>query len=372
MSIYVHIPFCRSKCFYCGFYAVASLKLKEGFVRALCKEMDLRRRYLKEQEIKTLYWGGGTPSCLKEEEIRTIAGKLEENYCFAANAERSIEMNPEDMTGEKLDVLREVKFNRITVGVQSFHDDILKNVNRFHTARQVIDGIEKAVQAGFENIGIDLMLGLPGQTMKSVEEDLQQAVHLPITHVSVYMLSVDPSSVLEWRYRNGKFQPEPDEILAGKYSYACDYLKSHGFEHYEISNFAKNGCYSRHNLAYWQQKEYIGFGPAAHSYNSVSRQWNVASLKTYIESLDKDELSFQREELSHEDKYNEYIMTRFRTLWGVEYSFLENTYAEYWPHFRKKIVVYLRSGLAEEKEGTIRLTEKGWLVSDEIFCDLFV
>ena len=351
MGIYVHVPFCRSKCFYCGFYSVA---------------------YLPRQEMNTLYFGGGTPSYLERGELERIIRKLEENYSFIPGMERTIELNPEDLMPEKLQGIKDLGFNRLSIGVQSFSDEQLKRINRTHSACQAIDGIALAAGMGFDNISMDLIIGLPGQTEEELLGDVEKASCLPIEHLSVYMLSIDPNTVFEHMVKRGEFRLEDEEVIAGRYQRVCERLKELGFEHYEISNFARNGKYSRHNISYWQQRPYIGFGPSAHSYDLHSRQWNTANLKTYIDHLNEGTLSFEKEELKPVDLYNEYVMTGLRTMWGVEKQKLEGDYTMFWEQVRDQVLKYESSGDLVEEGGRWKISETGWVISDAILSDLFV
>lgn len=371
MGIYVHIPFCRSKCFYCGFYSVASLSYKDAFIKAVSREIRMRNDYLRSAEVDTLYLGGGTPSYLTETDLHFILDSLLETYCFVPGAEWTIEMNPEDITPSKLKALLQMGFNRLSIGVQSFREETLKKINRTHTALQVFKGLELARQSGFENISIDLIAGLPGQTRLSWEEDLKYAIDSGVTHISVYMLGIDEGSVFARQMERGLFQPPAEEELVSRYQSAVRKLTAAGYVHYEISNFARDGRYSRHNTAYWQQKEYVGFGPAAHSYDGVSRQWNISNVKIYCDSLDKDILPFDREELSCINKYNEYIMTGLRTMWGISLAFLQTEYPQMWEQRKDRLDHYREKKLAEKAGDNYRLTEAGWLISDTIFSDLF-
>ena len=372
MGIYVHVPFCRSKCFYCGFYSVASLTLKEAYLGAIEREIILRRGYLPRQEMNTLYFGGGTPSYLERGELERIIRKLEENYSFIPGMERTIELNPEDLMPEKLQGIKDLGFNRLSIGVQSFSDEQLKRINRTHSACQAIDGIALAAGMGFDNISMDLIIGLPGQTEEELLGDVEKASCLPIEHLSVYMLSIDPNTVFEHMVKRGEFRLEDEEVIAGRYQRVCERLKELGFEHYEISNFARNGKYSRHNTSYWQQRPYIGFGPSAHSYDLHSRQWNTANLKTYIDHLNEGTLSFEKEELKPVDLYNEYVMTGLRTMWGVEKQKLEGDYTMFWEQVRDQVLKYESSGDLVEEGGRWKISETGWVISDAILSDLFV
>lgn len=372
MSIYVHVPFCRSKCFYCGFYSVASVAFKEAYVNALCREIDLRKDYLPVKDMTTLYFGGGTPSYLSLAELERIIGKLSGNYHFLPSAERTIEVNPEDACPDKLKGFYQLGFNRLSIGIQTFGEDALKRINRTHTVKMAVESVENAVNAGFDNISIDLILGLPGSSAENLDYDLRMALQLPVTHISVYMLSVDPGSVFEKQLAKGGFTGASDDVLAEYYQIASNVLTENGFEHYEISNFARGQKYAVHNMNYWQQKAYIGFGPAAHSYDLVSRQWNIAQIKTYIECLNNNNLNFEREELSDSELYNEYIMTRLRTMWGADLRILEKRYVRYWNQQQQKVNAYIQKGLMKKEQGKLILTEEGWLLSDAIYSDLFI
>lgn len=371
MGIYVHIPFCRQKCFYCGFYSVASPDLKESYTEALCREIELRKTYLKAREIPTLYFGGGTPSFLSSSLLEKIVRKIETTWQLAEDAERTIEMNPEDAQREKLQAFRQLGFNRLSIGVQSFNDTLLQRINRRHSGKDARMAVERAAAAGFDNIGIDLIIGLPGSSPKEIKDDLEIVKYLPITHISVYILSIDSNTVLERLLEKGQYQPEDDDVLAENYLNVADYLKNIGFEHYEISNFAKKSKYSIHNTAYWQQKEYIGLGASAHSFNGDSRQWNIARIDEYIKSLNNNCLNFEKELLTKRDKYNEYLMTTLRTVWGCEVDRLKELSPAGWEKSMKIFQEYIRDGYAIFRNGKIRLTVKGWLISDRIFSSLF-
>lgn len=256
--------------------------------------------------------------------------------------------------------------------MQSFSDEQLKRINRTHSARQAMDGIALAAGMGFDNISMDLIIGLPGQTEEELLGDVEKASCLPIVHLSVYILSIDSNTVFEHMVKRGEFRLEDEEVMAGRYQRVCERLKELGFEHYEISNFARNGKYSRHNTSYWQQKPYIGFGPSAHSYDLHSRQWNTANLKTYIDHLNEGTLSFEKEELKPVDLYNEYVMTSLRTMWGMEKQKLEGNYTVFWEQVQEQVRKYERSGDLVEEGGRWKISETGWVISDAILSDLFV
>lgn len=347
------------------------MQLKEKYIQALCREMELRKGYLQTDEVRTLYFGGGTPSCLSLDEMSQIIFNLENNYHLTSDAERTIEVNPEDVDRVKLLGWLELGFNRLSMGVQSFHDAVLKGINRRHTAAQAVAAVEEAYRCGFRNISIDLMLGLPGSTDLDLRQDLEIVRRLPVEHAAVYLLSVEPGTVLEHRCRKGTFSPEDEDCLAEKYLMVAEYLKDIGFEHYEISNFARNFNYSLHNTAYWQQQKYIGLGAAAHSYDGRSRQWNIAHIKNYIDSLDQGILNFEKEELTLKDHFNEYLMTSLRTKWGIKRTELEMRFPQYGSGLQIRMAPYLERGLVAEQNGHWVCSERGWLLSDSIFADLF-
>lgn len=372
MGLYVHIPFCRNKCFYCGFYSVASLQLKEAYLKALLLEMEIRKEEGWQEPFETLYFGGGTPSYLENEELERLLNHIQKQWSLSPALEASIEVNPEDVTKEKLQALRQMGFNRLTIGVQSFDDAVLRRIHRNHTAQEAKDAIEMAQTCGFENLGIDLIIGLPGSNQWQLEQELKYVNSLGIDHVSVYILSLDSNSVFEKLSEKGKFHPLAEDELIRQYLYASDCLKESGYEHYEISNFAKNFKYSRHNLSYWQQKPYLGLGAAAHSYDLVSRQWNISHLKRYINGLNNGVLEFEKEVLTQENKFNEYLMTNLRTMWGIDLNYLKHYFFTAWPLLSRKLEQYEFSGWAKREGERWRLTEQAWLVSDSILGELFV
>ncbi len=372
MGIYVHVPFCRSKCYYCGFYSLASSSWKKEYVEALVREIRMRKNYLGGEPVRTLYFGGGTPSWLAADELEAIVAALEEHFGLGAVTEQTLEANPEDVVTEKLRLWKDLGFNRLSMGIQSFNEEVLRRMNRAHSSQQAIQAVERAARCGFENISIDLMIGFPGDDCRNWQEELKEVNYLPVSHVSVYMLSIDSNTVFEKLWRKGQFKPLDEDAMADQYLWVSGYLKSIGFEHYEISNFAKNSKYSVHNTSYWQQKKYIGFGPAAHSFDLVSRQWNVAHLKNYIDALNRGCLDFEKELLTEKDQYNEYLMTNLRTRWGISPAYLQARFPEFWKTAVSKWPLYEKNGWVRTDERRICLTEKGWLVSDELFRELFI
>lgn len=369
MGIYVHIPFCRNRCFYCGFYSSASLRGKDAYLKALSKEMVMRTDYLANNLHDTLYFGGGTPSCLDVNDLEFLLQNIHSAYNISEKAEITIEANPEDQS--KFADFKKLGFNRLSIGIQSFDDAVLRQINRRHDSRQAMEAIKMAFAAGFENVSIDFIVGLPGQTINDVQSTMAKVQNLPVSHVSIYMLSMDSNSVMTKMCQKGKFVPPDDDLLADFYDEACEDLEKLGFEHYEISNFARNGMYSRHNTSYWQQKPYLGVGAAAHSYDGNSRQWNIDSIHEYTEAVMQNEIPAEKEALSENDKYNELIMTRLRTMWGLDLGDVVDMYPQQWQQAQNELNRYILQNYAYIRNNRLFLTRRGWLASDAVFSDLF-
>ncbi|MDR2414637.1 MAG: radical SAM family heme chaperone HemW, partial [Odoribacteraceae bacterium] len=325
-GIYVHVPFCRGKCDYCGFYSVASPAWKGLYLEALEREIRERAPGFPSRRAGTLYLGGGTPSLLAPAELGRVVEALERELEFDATAERTLEANPEDVSRENLAAWRSLGFNRLSIGAQSFSDDILRLVGRRHPARQAIDAVFAAASAGFENVSVDLIVGLPGQGDKEIRRDVEILAGLPACHASVYLLSVDAGSILEARARKGELSLPDDDAQATRFARVSEWLSAAGFEHYEISNFARDGRYARHNTAYWQRGLYAGFGPAAHSFDGQSRRWNIAHVKRYASAALSGAPCFEEEVLSAADRYNEYAMTSLRVTWGASLRVLQEEF----------------------------------------------
>jgi oxygen-independent coproporphyrinogen-3 oxidase len=334
--------------------------------------MELRTAYLGKTVPETLYLGGGTPSFLSIPELERVVSALHKHYAFPVGTERTLEANPEDLTPDRLGAWKALGFNRLSIGIQTFDDAVLKRIGRSHSAAQAIAGLEQVAAAGYENVSVDLILGLPGSASAHVWADLELLDRFPVSHLSVYMLGIDPGSVFEKQQAAGKLSLPAEEETVALFLHVSERLKERGFEHYEISNFARNQAYSRHNTRYWQQKPYLGLGPSAHSYDGASRQWNSSRLNTYIDSLNKGILIFEREELTCFDRYNEYVMTSLRTMWGAEWDVFKNTPGDIAPNQEERLAFYIENDWAKKEAGRFILTEAGWLVSDRIFSELFV
>ena len=372
-GIYLHIPFCKHKCNYCNFFSVASKQYREVFVDALLKEMVARSGYLNGEEVNTVYFGGGTPSMLSVEELNRIIGSLKKYFLLSPDLEITLEANPDDLTDDKVKALKEdTPVNRFSIGVQSFHDDDLLYLDRIHNGKDAINALERVLKAGFKNLTIDLIYGIPGLTQEKWKKNLDLFFSYDIPHLSSYSLTVEPKTALAVQIKKRK-KIEPDEELAIKhFELLTAETSRHGYVHYEISNFAKKGFYSKHNSIYWLGGHYLGLGPSAHSFNGVSRQWNVASVKKYVESDKVEKIIDEKEILTIEQRFNEYVMTSLRTVWGCDMEHVRNVFGgTYVDHFVKEIKKYLDQGFVKKNGSRYLLTEKGKLFADGIASDLF-
>ncbi len=371
-GIYIHIPFCKHKCNYCNFFSVASVKYRDVFVASLLREMEMRKDYLKEAVVNTLYFGGGTPSLLTVDEINTILSKADELFNLNSDLEITLEANPDDLSLEKVKSLKkETPINRFSIGVQSFFDDDLQYLDRQHTAAQAKQAIENVQTAGFENITIDLIYGIPGLTPEKWNKNLDIFFSYRIPHLSSYSLTVEPKTALQHQIKKHK-RAEVDEVLSIRhFEILMEKIKQNDFVHYEISNFAKQGFYSKHNSIYWLGDHYLGLGPSAHSFNGVSRQWNVALLKKYIDSDVVEKMVAEKEVLTTEQLFNEYIMTSLRTSWGCDSEHINNVFgAEYANYFTKNIKPFLSEGKVDRYGNRYILTNHGKLFADGIAMEL--
>ena len=370
-GIYIHIPFCKRRCIYCDFFSTTQSEKKSAYVHALCQELDMRKDYLEGEDIETIYLGGGTPSQLTQKELEEIFSSLYNIYKVKENAEITLEANPDDLTPEYIHMLRTLPINRISMGIQTFQEETLKLLHRRHTARQAIEAVKHCREAGFQNISIDLMYGLPGETLETWKEDLQQAIALHPEHISAYHLIYEEGTAL-WKLREQKQVEEADEDLSVTlFKTLIEELTHAGYEHYEISNFCLPGLHSRHNSSYWTGKKYLGCGPSAHSFNGTSRQWNVASLDQYIQSIQQGELDYEIEELDIYTRYNDFVITTIRTHWGMSLSHLRSTYGEnLYQYCLRMAKPHLEQGVLEIKEDTLKLTKEGIFISDGIMSDL--
>jgi oxygen-independent coproporphyrinogen-3 oxidase len=370
-GIYVHIPFCRKACHYCNFHFSTSVQLMNGFVEALLKEIELQKHYIAEP-VSTVYFGGGTPSILSVADLRRILEKLHYTFTINPDAEITIEANPDDITSEKAQQWKMLGINRLSIGVQSFYEEDLQWMNRAHNAAQAINSIHTVQQAGFDNLTIDLIYGTPTLSDAHWQKNVQQAINLNISHLSCYALTVEPKTALDKMIKQNKIANVESDKQARHFELLMQWMNEAGYEHYEISNFARPGYRSKHNSSYWQSKPYLGLGPSAHSFNGHSRQWNVANNALYITSLEQNTLQFEVEELTPQQQLNEYIMTSLRTAEGlnlmkVRDEFGEESYTDLLstarPYFNNKTLIQTGDHLI--------LTAGGKLLADGIASDLF-
>ena len=370
-GIYLHIPFCKKRCIYCDFFSTTRKEQKTAYIRALCHELTDRKDYLKGEPIETIYLGGGTPSQLAKEDFEAIFSHIYKVYKVTPNAEITLEANPDDLTSEYISMLRTFPFNRISMGIQTFQETTLKQLQRRHTADQAIRAFQGCRTAGFQNISIDLMYGLPGETLTSWKKDLKQALSLHPEHISAYHLIYEEGTPL-WKLREQHKVEEADEDLSvSLFGTLIDELTTAGYEHYEISNFCRPDKYSRHNTSYWRGIPYLGCGPSAHSFNGTTREWNVSSIDLYIKGIEGDRRNFETENLDQTTRYNEFIITTIRTVWGTPIEKLKQEFGnELWEYCRKMSAPYLENGKLEIHEGALRLTREGIFISDSIMSDL--
>lgn len=370
-GIYIHIPFCKTRCIYCDFYSTTRSELKLHYIRALCRELTERKEYLKGEAVETIYFGGGTPSQLSEEDFKEIFKTIEQVYGTEEAKEITLEANPDDLTEEYTGMLSTLPFNRISMGIQTFDDTTLQLLNRRHNAAQAIEAVGRCRRAGFRNISIDLIYGLPGETDERWKRDLQQAVSLEVEHISAYHLTYEEGTPIYAMLQSHRICEVDEESSVHFFSALIDALTAAGYEHYEISNFCKPGMYSRHNTSYWRGIPYLGCGPSAHSFNTLTREWNVASLEKYMRSIEEGHREFETEYRDIATRYNECIMTAIRTMWGVPMQYVEQTFgAELWQYCMDMASPYLKSGKLELKDDYLCLTREGIFTSDGIISDL--
>ncbi|MBQ2344427.1 MAG: radical SAM family heme chaperone HemW [Prevotella sp.] len=377
-GLYIHIPFCKSRCIYCGFYSTTHLSLRDSYVSALCHEMEMRSRNVLFQQLSTIYIGGGTPSQLSISHLHDIFKCIDNHFHVDDDAEITIECNPDDVTPSFAEALIELPINRVSMGVQTFNDERLKFLRRRHSSEQVLEAIERLRKVGIGNISIDLMFGFPNETLEEWESDIEQALNLHVEHISAYSLMYEEGTPLynirSKQIENGLVnQDEEDELSVKMYELLMEKLEKAGFEHYEISNFAlkkEHGSYrSRHNSSYWQGIPYLGIGAAAHSYDIDSRQWNVADIQQYIQVIQRGEIPAEREFLTDDLRYNDLVTTAMRTREGIALNQLKDKYKDY---LLKQAQNHITYGLLTLIDKSIALTKKGLFVSDSVMSDLML
>ncbi|MBL7473857.1 radical SAM family heme chaperone HemW [Robertkochia sediminum] len=379
-GIYIHIPFCRQACHYCDFHFSTSMKHKEEMIEALMTEIALRKDEMNGEIVETIYFGGGTPSRLSPQELEQIIGEVYKHHAVAEAIELTIEVNPDDLIeGDPDKLLQEYKaigVNRLSIGIQSFREEDLKLMNRAHNAGEALKCLETATKY-FDNISVDLIYGIPGLSDEAWKQNIETALSFGIPHISSYALTVEPKTALEHFIKKGVIDDPSDDQAARQFDILVEALGKHGFVHYELSNFGNPGYFSINNSAYWQGKKYLGIGPSAHSYDGTTRSWNIASNPKYIKSLQQGELPLERETLTMKDRYNEYLMTGLRTIWGVS---IDRIRSEFGPAFSDHLLeqsqAHIREGYLklEEDEGEtlLKTTAKGKFLADGLASDLFL
>lgn len=372
-GIYIHIPFCKQKCHYCNFYSTASQKHYSAFVKALLREIEHRHPYLQGQEINTIYFGGGTPSLLQNDDFYSIQQALQRTFNISKDAEITFEANPDDVNEDFLEGLKTTFVNRLSMGVQSFFSDDLHYLNRVHDGHQALSAIKLAQQAGFDRITIDLIYGIPTLTEEKWLDNLYTFFETGLTHLSAYALTVEPRTALAQLIDKGKYTPVDEVQSTRHFEILLQKMEERGFVHYEISNFALPGHYSRHNSTYWLGGHYLGLGPSAHSFNGLSREWNVSNLAQYVQNSVSNSSVEEKEVLSLVQRVNEYIMTSLRTSWGCDLEHVRNVFgAAYADYLLRATAGDIERGHLYMKEDKLFLTNQGKLFADGIAANLFL
>lgn len=371
-GLYLHIPFCKQACYYCDFHFSTNQSQKAELVEQISHELYLQRNYLQGEPIETIYFGGGTPSLLTPKDLEILFSSIYKYYPVAENPEITLEANPDDLTPEKLTEIRLAGINRLSIGIQSFDEKILRFLNRAHTAQEALLCLDAAQEAGISNLSIDLIYSIPGQDDDVLRKNLAAAMKLKPTHISAYSLTLEEKTVFGRWANHGKLTAMEENLSASQFEMVMDTLTHHGYRHYEISNFCLPGFESKHNTSYWQQKKYLGLGPSAHSFDKDSRQFNISNNPLYVKALLDDRIPFEREVLTRENKINEYLFTSLRTDRGCSLTYLSKQ-LQY--DLAKNNSRYLDQ-LAKEKlieitDETLVLTRAGKLIADRIASDLF-
>jgi len=372
-GIYIHVPFCKKLCFYCDFYHIISQEDYSAFIDALIKEASMRKDYLGNETVSTIYLGGGTPSVFSIKELGTILNHIYKLFKVSEDCEITIELNPDDIQPAYLTGLKNHNINRISLGIQSWRDSDLKMLNRRHDSAQAVTALKDTLNAGFENVTIDLIYGLPGMSLQDWASNLYFSFSFNIQHLSAYHLTFEPGTVFGKMLEKGMISEIDEYDSAAQFNILIEKAESAGFIHYEISNFGKPGFFSVHNSNYWKQISYLGLGPSAHSFNGYSRQWNIRDLKGYIKSLDNGKSFFEREELDTKTRFNEYIMTSLRTMWGIDLEYVEKMFEkegyDYVVNLAGKFKEY---GMMKQDKKTLVITNQGKMISDNIISEFIM
>ena len=370
-GIYIHIPFCKQACHYCDFHFSTSLKKKDELIQALITELELRKEEFKSTEVETIYFGGGTPSLLTNNELQSIIDAVYFNYSVMAHPEITLEANPDDLSYNRIEALTDTPINRLSIGIQSFFETDLKLMNRAHNAQEAKACLEIAVEH-FDNISLDLIYGIPGASNQQWIKNIEMALSFGVPHISSYALTVEPKTALASFIEKGIIENVDDEQAHEQFHILKEQLEDAGFIHYELSNFGKVGYFSKNNSAYWQGKSYIGIGPSAHSFNGKQRGWNVRNNSKYIKAISNDDLPIKIENLTKIDQYNEYVMTGLRTVWGVSLDKVEKDFGSILRDYLiEQANVFINQHLLYIDGEHLRVTKKGQFLSDGIASELF-
>ena len=375
-GIYIHIPFCKKACHYCDFHFSTSLKKKDEMVLALAKEIALRKSEFNDDPefsgVETIYFGGGTPSILEIADIRLLIDTVYQNYKVIENPEITVEANPDDLTETRIIELSQNKINRLSIGIQSFFEDDLKLMNRAHNSTEAKKCLEIATKY-FDNISIDLIYGVPNMSNEKWLQNIETALSFNVPHISSYALTVEPKTALHSFIQKGIIPPPEDEVAQEHFHLLVDKLEENGFIHYELSNFGKSTYFSKNNSSYWLGKKYIGIGPSAHSYNGISRSWNISNNTLYLKSIAENILPSETEILTKTDRYNEYVMTGLRTIWGISLDRIEREFGKtYLDYLNKQSYNYIEDHFLFVDDNILRTTKTGKFLSDGIASDLFL
>ena len=371
-GIYIHIPFCKQACHYCDFHFSTSLKKKDDMVLALAKEITLRKSEFNDEIVETIYFGGGTPSILEITDIRLLIDTIYQNYKVIENPEITVEANPDDLTETRIIELANNQINRLSIGIQSFFEDDLKLMNRAHNSAEAKQCLEIATQY-FDNISIDLIYGVPNMSNEKWLQNIETALSFNVPHISSYALTVEPKTALHTFIQKGIISSPDDEVAQEHFHLLLDKLEQNGFIHYELSNFGKSTYFSKNNSSYWLGKKYIGIGPSAHSYNGISRSWNISNNTLYLKSISENILPSETETLTKTDRYNEYVMTGLRTIWGISLDRIETEFGKtYLDYLNKQSYNYIEDHLLFVDDNILRTSKIGKFLSDGIASDLFL
>ncbi len=371
-GVYFHIPFCKQLCHYCAFHKSISLQAKEEMLECFKKELKYRKDYLGKESVATIYFGGGTPSIYQPHEIESLIDEVAKYFTIDSDAEITLEANPDDLSETYLRALQNTPVNRLSVGIQSFHDEDLILMNRRHTGKEAFEAIRRAQEFGFDNISVDQIYGVPGLSMEKWIENLDLVFELDIQHISSYHLMFDPNTIFTKKLEKGQLVELDEEQSFEQFKYLIDKARENGFHHYEISNFSKEGFISKHNSSYWKQEKYLGIGPSAHSFNLKEREWNIAHNYKYIKAI-KEEAEFsEKEHLSFYDRFNDFVLTSLRTYWGMDLETVRKDFGDQlYNHCLAKAEKYIISNHVRQDGNSLILCDEGVFISNDIMSEFF-